>query len=109
MSGDRDETGAGGADIPAVPAGRRRGAAAGGSGPADAAPAGGEDVVPAAAAAAARIDRHLLELLVCPVTRGPLVYDPERQELISRGAARAYPIVDGIPVMLADGARRLED
>jgi uncharacterized protein YbaR (Trm112 family) len=57
----------------------------------------------------ARVDRKLLEMLVCPITRGPLVYDPDRQELISKGANRAYPIHDGIPVMLPDEARVLED
>lgn len=55
------------------------------------------------------VDRRLLELLVCPMTRGPLEYDAERQELISRGANRAYPIRDGIPVMLLEEARILED
>jgi uncharacterized protein YbaR (Trm112 family) len=54
------------------------------------------------------IDRRLLEMLVCPLTRGPLVYDPERGELVSRQAKRAFPIRDGIPVMLADEARVLE-
>ena len=56
-----------------------------------------------------RIDRRLLEFLVCPVTRGPLVFDAERQELVSRGAGLAFPITNGIPVMLVDEARRLED
>jgi uncharacterized protein YbaR (Trm112 family) len=56
-----------------------------------------------------RVDRRLLELLVCPVTRGPLVYDAERQELVSKGANRAYPIHDGIPVMLIDESRVLDD
>jgi hypothetical protein len=55
------------------------------------------------------LDRRLLEILVCPVTRGPLVYDAERQELVSKGANRAYPIHNGIPVMLVDEARVLED
>ena len=50
------------------------------------------------------IDRKLLEALVCPMTRGPLVYDAERQELISKGASRAYPIRDGIPIMLVEEA-----
>ena len=59
--------------------------------------------------AAMPLDRRLLESLVCPVTRGPLVYDPTRQELISRGAHLAFPIHGGIPVMLVDEARRLED
>ena len=54
------------------------------------------------------VDRKLLESLVCPMTRGPLVYDAERQELISKGASRAYPIRDGIPVMLIDEARNLD-
>ena len=56
-----------------------------------------------------RIDRRLLEFLVCPVTRGPLVYDAERGELVSRGAGLAFPIVNGVPVMLPDEARPLED
>lgn len=59
--------------------------------------------------AAMQVDRRLLEYLVCPVTRGTLVYDAERQELISRGAHLAFPIHGGIPVMLIDEARRLED
>lgn len=58
---------------------------------------------------APRVARGLLEYLVCPVTRGPLIYDAERQELISRGAHLAFPIHGGIPVMLTDEARRLED
>ena len=58
---------------------------------------------------AGRPDRRMLEFLVCPVTRGPLVYDPERKELISKGAHLAFPIHDGIPVMLVDEARPLED
>ena len=55
------------------------------------------------------IDPKLLEILVCPLTKGPLVYDREKQELVSRQAGLAYPIRDGIPVMLADEARRLDD
>jgi len=54
------------------------------------------------------MDAKLLEILVCPVTKGPLVYDRQRQELISRPARLAYPIRDGIPVMLEEEARRLE-
>jgi uncharacterized protein len=54
------------------------------------------------------VDPKLLEILVCPVTKGPLVYDKERQELVSRSARLAYPIRDGIPVMLEDEARKLE-
>jgi uncharacterized protein len=56
-----------------------------------------------------RIDPRLLEILVCPVTRGLLEYDAARQELISRGAHLAYPIRDGIPIMLPEEARPLED
>ena len=51
----------------------------------------------------------LLELLVCPLTKAPLEYDAEAQELISRQAGLAYPIRDGIPIMLPDEARPLED
>ncbi|MFD0913259.1 Trm112 family protein [Methylophilus luteus] len=51
----------------------------------------------------------LLEILVCPVTKGPLVYDKQKQELISKSARLAYPVRDGIPVMLEDEARRLQE
>jgi uncharacterized protein YbaR (Trm112 family) len=54
------------------------------------------------------VDPKLLEILVCPVTKGPLVFDKEKQELISKSARLAYPIRDDIPVMLEDEARRLE-
>ena len=54
------------------------------------------------------MDPKLLEILVCPVTKGPLTYDKERQELVSKSARLAYPIRDGIPVMLEEEARRLE-
>ena len=53
------------------------------------------------------MDAKLLEILVCPVTKGSLVYDKEAQELISKSARLAYPIRDGIPVMLEDEARKL--
>ena len=53
------------------------------------------------------MDKHLLDILVDPVTKGPLVYDAKRQELLSRGARLAYPIRDGIPVMLPEEAREL--
>lgn len=53
------------------------------------------------------MDAKLLEILVCPVTKGPLVYDRERQELVSRSARLAYPIRDGIPVLLEEEARKL--
>ncbi len=55
------------------------------------------------------VDARLLEILVCPLTKGPLRYDRERQELISDQAGLAYPIRDGIPIMLPDEARRLDD
>lgn len=55
------------------------------------------------------MDTKLLELLVCPVTKGPLEYDRKRQELISRSARLAYPIRDGLPVMLENEARTLGD
>lgn len=59
--------------------------------------------------AAGVIDPRLLEILVCPLTKTTLEYDAERQELISRAAKLAYPIRDGIPIMLADEARPLDD
>ncbi|MEP3045580.1 MAG: Trm112 family protein [Roseibium sp.] len=55
------------------------------------------------------VDRKLLELLVCPVTKSTLEYDAKAQELISRAAKLAYPIRNGIPIMLPDEARTLED
>ncbi len=55
------------------------------------------------------VDRRLLEILVCPKTHTVLEYDAERQELISRAAKLAYPIRDGIPIMLVEEARPLED
>ena len=57
---------------------------------------------------ATRIDPKLLEILVCPLTKGRLDYDVERQELISRQAKLAYPIRDGIPIMLPEEARKIE-
>lgn len=56
-----------------------------------------------------RVDPKLLEALVCPVSRAPLVYDDTAQELISRAAGLAYPIRDGIPIMLAQEARELTE
>ncbi|RMF17387.1 MAG: Trm112 family protein [Alphaproteobacteria bacterium] len=55
------------------------------------------------------IDPRLLEILVCPVTRGPLEYDRRRQELVSRRAGLAFPVRDGVPIMLVDEARRLDE
>jgi uncharacterized protein len=57
----------------------------------------------------APVDPRLLEILVCPLTRTALEYDRARGELISRAAGLAYPIRDGIPIMLPDEARRLDD
>ena len=54
------------------------------------------------------VDPKLLEILVCPMTKGPLRYDREKQELISDKAKLAYPIRDGIPIMLIDEARKLD-
>ena len=55
------------------------------------------------------VDPRLLEILVCPVTKGPLVYDRDKGELISQQAGLAYPVRDGIPIMLPDEARALSD
>jgi len=55
------------------------------------------------------VDPKLLEILVCPLTKGTLSYDRDKQELISREAGLAYPIRDGIPIMLVDEARQLTD
>jgi uncharacterized protein YbaR (Trm112 family) len=61
------------------------------------------------ARAAGTVDPKLLEILVCPLTRTTLEYDAARQELVSRAARLAYPIRDGIPIMLPDEARALEE
>lgn len=55
------------------------------------------------------VDPKLLDILVCPLTKGPLRYDRERQELVSVEAGLAYPIRDGIPIMLVDEARPLDE
>lgn len=55
------------------------------------------------------MDPKLLELLVCPVTKGPLRFDKERQELISHSARLAYPVRDGMPILLENEARTLDD
>jgi uncharacterized protein YbaR (Trm112 family) len=57
---------------------------------------------------AGSVDPKLLEILVCPLTKGPLEYDAEKQELISRSAKLAYPIRDGIPIMLPEEARKID-
>ena len=55
------------------------------------------------------MDKKLLEILVCPVTKGPLIYDKNKQELLSKSARLAYPVRDGIPVMLEEEARPLSE
>jgi len=55
------------------------------------------------------VDPKLLEILVCPLTKGPLIFDAEKGELISKQANLAYPIRDGIPIMLVEEARPLDD
>ncbi len=57
---------------------------------------------------APKVDPRLLEILVCPVSHGPLTYDREKGELISKGAKLAYPIRDGVPIMLPEEARALD-
>jgi len=64
--------------------------------------------LPAVAEPAAEVDPRLLEILVCPVTHGPLEYDRAKAELLSRSANLAYPIRDGVPIMLAEEARELD-
>ncbi len=56
-----------------------------------------------------QVDPRLLEVLVCPMTRGPLDYDRDRGELISRGARLAFPVRDGVPIMLVEEARALDE
>jgi uncharacterized protein YbaR (Trm112 family) len=53
------------------------------------------------------VDPKLLEILVCPITKGPLIWKPQANELISKSARLAYPVRDGIPIMLEDEARKL--
>lgn len=68
-----------------------------------------EDAAARAAAAEERCDPRVLELLVCPITKASLDYDPVRQELISRTARLAYPIRRGVPHMVPSEARHLDD
>jgi uncharacterized protein len=56
-----------------------------------------------------KVDPKLLDLLVCPLTKGTVTFDRERNELVSEGARLAYPIRDGIPIMLVSEARKLDD
>ncbi|MDP2411625.1 MAG: Trm112 family protein [Pseudolabrys sp.] len=65
-------------------------------------------MTPATERPASGVDPKLLEILVCPITKGTLEYDATRQELISRKAKLAYPIRDGIPIMLPEEARKLD-
>jgi hypothetical protein len=67
------------------------------------------DAESSTAARKSGVDPHLLEILVCPLTKGPLKYVPESHELVSERAGLAYPIRDGIPIMLVDEARKLDD
>lgn len=69
----------------------------------------GESDAKAAGQPAGSIDPKLLELLVCPLTKGALDYDAEKSELVSKSAKLAYPVRDGIPIMLPSEARSLED
>ena len=68
-----------------------------------------DKLTPPGAGGASSVDPRLLEILVCPLTKSNLVYDRERQELISHAAHLAYPIRDGIPIMLPEEARALAD
>ena len=67
-----------------------------------------DSLVAGKSGSAAKVDPKLLEILVCPLTKGPLSYDAAAQELISERAGLAYPIRDGIPIMLVDEARTLD-
>lgn len=67
-----------------------------------------DDIIDAATVVVPMVDRRMLEALICPQTQGPLRYDAERQELISPMANLAFPIRDGIPIMLLTEARALE-
>lgn len=68
-----------------------------------------DDVAPKSVAQAAGVDPRLLEILVCPVTKTTLRYDREHNELVSLAAHLAYPIRDGIPIMLPEEARRIDE
>jgi hypothetical protein len=68
-----------------------------------------DPALPAATGSDPEVDPRLLEILVCPVTHGPLEYDRAKGELISRSARLAYPIRDGVPIMLPEEARELAD
>jgi uncharacterized protein len=70
---------------------------------------GAPPAVPAVETELVRVDRRLLEFLVCPVTKGPLTYDAVRQELTSRRARLVFPILSGVPMMTVDSARPLDE
>jgi len=74
----------------------------------DHAPAGAPDMTTAPERPENTVDPKLLEILVCPVTKGSLEFDAAKQELISRSAKLAYPIRDGIPIMLPEEARKID-
>ena len=80
-----------------------------GAGDGDVSAAAADASAPADEAAPREVDPRLLEILVCPLTKQPLSYDRERQELISRSARLAYPIRNGVPIMLVDEARSMDD
>lgn len=67
------------------------------------------DSASGAADTSSDLDPKLLEILVCPVTRGPLVYDRKARELVSKQAGLAFPIREGVPIMLPEEARQLDD
>jgi uncharacterized protein YbaR (Trm112 family) len=78
------------------------------TGAGDAAPAGDPPAGPGAGEDARGFDRRMLEALVCPVTHAPLRYDAERQELVSRTAHLAFPVRNGIPILLVSEAREID-
>lgn len=67
------------------------------------------DAAPPPAASPVEVDPRLLEILVCPVTHGPLTYDRAKGELVSKSAKLAYPVRDGVPIMLPEEARPLDE
>jgi uncharacterized protein len=67
------------------------------------------NTTPSGTATKSGVDPKLLEILVCPLTKGPLTLDTERNELVSKQANLAYPIRDGIPIMLVEEARQIDD
>lgn len=76
---------------------------------ADQIPAGASDAAEAPAKGDEQVDPRLLELLVCPLTKTRLQYDSKKRELVSKAAGLAFPIKDGVPLMIVEAARQLED